>query len=401
MKALEKAAKDRGEARTDQGSPATVTEPRPELSLALELLAADTPSPRLKDESPSGPGGGPRASAAPPLREQKRAATSMQAGGGGVTAFVRARPLVVVSVCAALFAAGFGIYVYLQIYHPALFITPSPGAGQPSSLVQAPTPAPPPPATVVPPIPASTLLESSIPEPSSRPTAPPATIPAPAPRPAAAPVPQKAEAAAPRNTIVVSRGSAAPAISAPLAEAYAALQAGRLDAARELYGQLVRVEPQNVDALLGLAAIATQEGRTGDATKHYLAILELDPRHALAQSGLIGLMGRADPLAAETRLKQIIAREPSAFLYFTLGNLYADQSLWAQAQQAYFQAHHRDAANPDYAYNLAVGLEHLDQPRLALDFYRRAVELASARGHANFNSALARERIGKLAAQSE
>jgi tetratricopeptide (TPR) repeat protein len=97
----------------------------------------------------------------------------------------------------------------------------------------------------------------------------------------------------------------------------------------------------------------------------------------------------------------LIAREPSAFLFFTLGNLYADQSLWAAAQQAYFQAHHLEPENPDYAYNLAVGLEHISQPRLALGFYRRAVELAAARAHINFDPVRARERIAVLASRVE
>ena len=104
-------------------------------------------------------------------------------------------------------------------------------------------------------------------------------------------------------------------------------------------------------------------------------------------------------MAAESKLRQLIAREPSAHLYFTLGNLYADQSQWSAAQQSYFQAHHLDATNPDYAYNLAVGLEHVSQRKLALGYYRRAVELAAARGRANFNLPQAQERIGKLAAQ--
>lgn len=186
-----------------------------------------------------------------------------------------------------------------------------------------------------------------------------------------------------------------------LTEAYAALQANSLDQAQHLYGQLLRAEPRNIDALLGLAAIATQEGKSDEATRHYLRILELDPRHALAQSGLIAILGRADPLAAETRLKQLIAREPAPFLYFTLGNLYADQSLWAPAQQAYFQAYHLDPANPDYAYNLAVGLEHLSQHKLALGLYRRALQLASARGHANFSLPQAQERITRLASRVE
>jgi tetratricopeptide (TPR) repeat protein len=199
----------------------------------------------------------------------------------------------------------------------------------------------------------------------------------------------------------VNHGNPEPRINPLLSEAYAALQAGRLDVARQLYESVARADPGSIDAQLGLAAIAMQQGKTEEATRHYMAILRLDPRHALAQSGLIALAGRADPLASETRLKQLIARDPSPFLYFTLGNLYADQGLWAQAQQAYFQAHHLEPGNPDYAFNLAVGLEHLSQPRLALDFYRRAVELARARGHANFDVEQAQARADKLAAQAE
>jgi tetratricopeptide (TPR) repeat protein len=151
--------------------------------------------------------------------------------------------------------------------------------------------------------------------------------------------------------------------------------------------------------LLGLAAIAVREGNSDEATRRYLQLLELEPQNALAQSGLIALLGRADPVAAESKLKQLIAREPTAHLYFTLGNLYADQSQWAAAQHAYFQAHHLEPANPDYAYNLAVGLEHVSQPRLALNYYQRAMQLAAVKGRAHFNLAQAQERIGKLVAQ--
>jgi tetratricopeptide (TPR) repeat protein len=148
-----------------------------------------------------------------------------------------------------------------------------------------------------------------------------------------------------------------------------------------------------------LAYIAAQENRSDDAMKLYLRILQVNPRHASAQGALIGLMGRADPLSSETRLKQLIAREPSAFLHFVLGNVYADQSLWAQAQQAYFQAHHLEPDNADYAYNLAVGLDHLRQNKVALGYYRRAEQLATAQGRSNFNLAQARERISILSSQ--
>jgi cytochrome c-type biogenesis protein CcmH/NrfG len=204
-----------------------------------------------------------------------------------------------------------------------------------------------------------------------------------------------------REAISVSPTASQPRINPSVSQAYTLLQAGSLEEARALYGKVVQAEPLNIDALLGLAYIASQENRSEDAIKHYLRILQLNPRHAVAQGALIGLMGRADPGASESRLKQLIAREPSAFLHFILGNLYADQSQWSQAQQSYFQAHHLEPENPDYAYNLAVGLDHLRQSKLALNFYRRADQLASAQGRSNFSVSHARERIRALASQVE
>ncbi|MBI4206753.1 MAG: tetratricopeptide repeat protein [Betaproteobacteria bacterium] len=403
MKALEKAAKDRGEARTEPDTTATPAESRPELSLALELLAADTPSPRLKEDRQSKSGSSQRPAVTGFPREPAHAAAAMQAGGDagiGIGAYVHDHPLIIFGIIAALFAIGFGGYVYLQIFHPGFLIRPVPATNAPPQIVQAPAPAAAPSAAAPQPLPAAPLLQAPAPTASPEPPEP-ATAPVP-PKPAAAAPAQKPESKPPpRDAIVVSRGDATSSVNPLLAEAYAALQAGRLEAATQLYAQLARAEPKSVDALLGLAAIAVQDGRTDDAGKHYLAILELNPRHALAQSGLIGLMGRADPLAAESHLKQLITREPSAFLFFTLGNVYADQGLWAQAQQAYFQAHHLEPHNPDYAYNLAVGLDHISQPRLAVGFYRRALELASARSHVNFDPARARERIATLATQLE
>lgn len=397
MKALEKAAKDRGEARTEPDTSGAPADSRPELSLALELLAADTPSPRLKEEPQLGAGTAQRTVETGFPRERASAASVMRAGGSAessIGAYVRDRPLILFGVLAAVFAATFGAYVYLQIFHPGFFIRQLPAAITPAPIVHAPAPAPLP--AVPQPIPTAPLLQST---PVTALSQPPEPAPAPA-KPVAA-APQKAEPSPPRQAIIVNRGDTASSVNPLLAKAYAALEAGRIEAAAQLYSELARAEPKSIDALLGLAAVAMQEGRSEDARKHYLAILEINPRHALAQSGLIGLVGRADPLAAESHLKQLIAREPSAFLFFTLGNVYADQALWAQAQQAYFQAHHLEPRNPDYAYNLAVGLEHVSQPRLAAGFYRRAVELASVRGQVNFDLSRARERIIALAAQPD
>lgn len=188
------------------------------------------------------------------------------------------------------------------------------------------------------------------------------------------------------------------AINTWLNTAYEQLQKGQLEAAQSTYERVLASDTRNVDALLGLASIAWQQGQTEKASELYYRVLQLDPQNASAQSGLIGIMGRVDPTASETRLKQLIAREPSAGLYFTLGNLYAGERLWAQAQQAYFQAFQLEPTNPDYAFNLAVGLEHLNQSKAALAYYRKALDLSFARGRAGFDQKQVITRIGELSA---
>ena len=82
-------------------------------------------------------------------------------------------------------------------------------------------------------------------------------------------------------------------------------------------------------------------------------------------------------------------------LLVVLAPAYAQQGRWAEAQQSYFKAFSADAENPDYAYNLAVSLDQLRQPRQALDYYRRAITLAQTRT-ANFDQVLARNRVQAL-----
>ena len=68
----------------------------------------------------------------------------------------------------------------------------------------------------------------------------------------------------------------------------------------------------------------------------------------------------------------------------------------AEAQQEYFKAYAGDPENADFAYNLAVSLDHLRQRRLARDYYVRAAALADKRG-AGFDPASARLRADQLA----
>lgn len=190
-------------------------------------------------------------------------------------------------------------------------------------------------------------------------------------------------------------------ISAPsgpsLAEqGYAAYERGDFAAARTHYRAALEKDPLNRDALLGLAALDVREQQYVSAQAHYLRLLEIDPRDPYAHAGLLSLRGQQDPVAAESRIKNLIAQRPDAnVLHFTLGNQYAAQERWPEAQQAYFKAYTSDPMNPDYAFNLAVSLDHLRQPQLALEYYQKALKLAAERPAA-FVTAQAENRIVEL-----
>ena len=86
---------------------------------------------------------------------------------------------------------------------------------------------------------------------------------------------------------------------------------------------------------------------------------------------------------------------------FALGNLYARQNRWNEAQNAYFDALLRAKSagggpiNPDYAYNLAVSLERINQLQAALEYYREAAEF-SRNAIPGFDPALLNQRMTYL-----
>ncbi len=392
------------------------------------------------------------------------AAAAAKEPGFSVVEWARDHPVHVFAILSGIFLAFYFVYILVEINYPGFWSrsgsivgpsssngpiarnpipqrdaasgpAPSQAAAPMPDLVLPPAPGQPAAATVVTSTATPSVAGPSVPPPAPAPeTKPAAAAAAPTPAPAqttaakaAAPPP---ETAVPRSgTIARSDDSldrvatpkrrnvvpAAPvtdrltvkttddgaAIQTALGEAYELLQKGQLAPAQQAYERVLAADTRNIDALLGLASVAWQQGQTEKAAEHFYRVLQLDPHNAHAQSGLIGLMGRIDPTSSETRLKQLIAREPSGGLYFTLGNLYAGERQWAPAQQAYFQAFQLEPTNPDYAFNLAVGLEHLGQSKVALGYYRKALDLSFARGHAGFDQKQVIARIGELSAASE
>ncbi len=160
-----------------------------------------------------------------------------------------------------------------------------------------------------------------------------------------------------------------------------------------MYLEVIAKDSRNIDALLGLAAIAQLQGEDRSATQFYLRALTVDPRNAVAHAGMSALSKDEN---SESRLKNLLSEQSdSAALHFALGNIYSGQSRWGEAQSAYFNAYTLDSKNADLAFNLAVSLDHLGQNSLAVQYYRVALQLDSAGGNQAHSSSLDHAKISQ------
>jgi Tfp pilus assembly protein PilF len=254
--------------------------------------------------------------------------------------------------------------------------------------------------------------------------APPATAPvtAPAAKPAAVPAPAVAAALtapaaqppAPRDRTQIAaellrepaslrepplrldRSQESARVPAEIGAAYDALRRGDYAAAKRGYQAAVAADSASLDANLGLATAEARAGNIAAASLFYRKALQLDPGNVTAIAGLAALADASRPGAVEARLREDLMRHPdSPALHLALGNVYATQKRWSEAQAEYFEAHRLDPANPDIAFNLAVSLDNLGRAGPAADFYRRALESSRAQP-GQFDPASVTRRLAEM-----
>jgi Tfp pilus assembly protein PilF len=187
-----------------------------------------------------------------------------------------------------------------------------------------------------------------------------------------------------------------PRVPVAIVAGYDALRSGDMAAARRSYSTAIAAEPASVDAHLGLATVEARVGNVSAAASHYRRVLDLDPRNATALAGLASMADLSQPDSLEEQLRNDISRYPqSAALHFALGNLYASRNRWEEAQSLFFEALRLEPSSADTLYNLAVAMDHMNQPRLASEYYGRALEAARMQT-AQFDPARVQRRIAEL-----
>lgn len=223
----------------------------------------------------------------------------------------------------------------------------------------------------------------------------------------ARPVRTPAPRSAPARTARPAAAGVAPAATAPASgnrpaslmdSAYAAYQSGNTAEAARLYREVLKADATQRDAWLGLAVIAHANNQLEPAMDAYRRVLRLEPQNATALAGVSSLGRAAGEPQQESRLRELLARSPQeADLNHALALVLSGEQRWSEAQPLFFKAHALAPKEPQFAYNLAVTLDHMRKSSLAAQYYETALGLAQGKA-AGFDEANARTRLAALRA---
>lgn len=255
---------------------------------------------------------------------------------------------------------------------------PQPGSAQsaPAPLATPPTK---PSAVVTPVVSAQTVKPAgsvtTVRQPSGAPSAMPrrAAVPQPAPQTVGAPVAElalRAGGAPKAEPASITRGVGT------LEQGYAALLAGRFDEAAQAYRQALRANPQERDALLGLAYVSQQQGQRAEAQAYYREVLRQEPNNAIATAGLQSLDARPESTALSPFAGALVEGPPdSAAAMAATGSALVRDGRLGDAAQAFARAQTLEPNNPLHAYNHAVAQDRMGRHEVALRLYENVLKL--------------------------
>jgi tetratricopeptide (TPR) repeat protein len=165
-------------------------------------------------------------------------------------------------------------------------------------------------------------------------------------------------------------------IYSELDSAYQAFEVGNLGLAKSIYSEIIKSNPNQVDALLGLANIESIIGAAQNARVLYEKVLVQEQANTIAQLGLLQTYSDKVPLAKQQVLEELSSKDPNNVnILMALGQSYSEQSKWLKAQEVYFKGFSLQPTNVSVVYNLAVSLDQLGKTPVAITYYEKALSL--------------------------
>jgi len=191
-----------------------------------------------------------------------------------------------------------------------------------------------------------------------------------------------------------------PQTQARFAQALGLHQQGRLKEAKAVYGEVLRVNPRNAEALQLLGVIAYQ------SNLHQAALDLIDQALVIQPENAYFLSNRGNALKELGRLEDAVASFDKAIkLRPDYADAYCNRGIVLHAMQAYEQAlqsHDRALAlKPDFPtayYNRAVALQDMGNFEAAVASYDKAVAQNPGFAQAYANRGLVLKKLGQLEA---
>lgn len=179
----------------------------------------------------------------------------------------------------------------------------------------------------------------------------------------------------------VSKSSDTSGIESILVAAKRASKLQRHDAALSFYNDLYLKNKRDLRILLGRAVSLHKLGRDEAAAKAYEELLRIEPNNTDAVVNMLGLIRKKNPSAALANLIDLKNKFPSnESVLAQIGLVHADLQNYNDALRSLGMAHGINPQNAQHPFNMAIIAERMKKPELAITYYEKALETDAVYG---------------------
>lgn len=192
--------------------------------------------------------------------------------------------------------------------------------------------------------------------------------------------------------VIVEKGPRASSVEAQYVAATRALKLGRYAAAMEMFEKLYKRNHKDPRILMGLAVAQQGAGFNESAASTYEDLLKIQPNNADAIINLMGLMKAQYPSVTLKKLMELRSKYPTnPGVPAQIALVSAEQGDYGNAIKFFEIAASMDPRNSSHIYNMAITTDKKGDAAKAIKLYERALELDSTYG--DTASGLPREQI--------